>query len=449
MIHALAAAERSIKNAMEHNVHLKNRADAAIAFAMAQGSRPGLERIRELLVRLGNPQDAIPVVHVAGTNGKGSTCAFIESILRSAGYKTGLFSSPFLVSPTEMFCIDGKPISEDELYTLVVETTAAAEGMCGLSCGAPTEFELYTAMAFNLFVRTHCQIVILETGMGGLLDATNVCSAPVLSVITRISLEHQAFLGDDLVSIAKHKAGILRNNGLAIFGPQETEVTEYLNEVADSLHVTVVPETSEPCRLLEITPDAMRFLCAGFGEVSTSLLGLHQMENASVALRATMALQEKGWVIDKQQMLSGLLSARWACRFEVLSTKSITVIDSAHNPDGMRTFVDTFQRVFPNMKAIVLFGVMRDKDVKKMLEMLKPITAQMILVEPNHQRALPMEELYHYAKQTCENVHKSDTIKKAVALGISIREAHQAVVAVGSIYYVGSARQMFLSRENE
>lgn len=416
------------------------KAETCLERARSQGSRPGLERVSELLKRLGHPENRKPPIQTAGTNGKGSTCAFLESILMQAGFHTGMFISPWLSTPAEMFRIDGRPISEERLSLLLAETADAAEGMERLVCGYPTEFEVHAAAASLLFEQEGCTAVLLETGMGGLLDATNTASQNALAIITRISLEHEQWLGHSLSEIAGHKAGILRPGGKAVVWPLAEEAMCVVRETAVRLGTAL--HSPEPDRILvhSMTPTAMSFDAAGFDSLTSRLIGRHQAENAAMAISAALQLRESGWRIGDADIRRGIAAARWPCRFEVFDGPAPFVLDSAHNPDGVRTFVETFREVFPGRRLHLVFGAMRDKDVSAMLAAVAPLTDRLIAVRPSNSRAMDASELANRAKPACERVEKSDTIEQAVRMCLSDLHQDAVCAAIGSIYYMGEIR---------
>ena len=446
-----------------------------------RGILPGLSRTTHLLAILGNPQDGLLLVHVAGTNGKGSICACLESCLRHAGRHTGFFSSPWLLEPTEMFRIDGVPINRDRFAGLV-ETVAAASRLMEPEPGLPTEYEIYAAMAFLLFQQERCTAVVLETCMGGLLDTTNAYRGPNLAVIAKIGLDHTAFLGDSIGRIARHKAGIMRPGCDAVSWPQEDEAARVLAEAAretgSALYTMPRAAVSDirvdargtSFRLCLPDPEALVAGChgegcgedcgedcgegcgedcgedcgEGCGAYRVSLPGAHQAGNAALAAYALVRLQRTGMVPELTWKIirEGLAAVSWPCRFELFAGSPPVILDSCHNPDGVESFVDTFRRVFPGRKAILLFGAMRDKDVAGMLDRLAGIAERFILVRPDTPRAMTLPELEALAVRTCCATEKRATMEEALDAGLASAGPDGILAAVGSISYVGRIRQL-------
>lgn len=314
-----------------------------------QQSRLGLDRIRELLDRLGRPQDRLRFVHVAGTNGKGSTCVFLASVLHAAGYRTGLFTSPYIETFEERIRVDGRNIGADDLMAATLEVRKQAEAMAD----HPTEFELMCAVALVHFARCACDVVVLEVGLGGRFDATNVIDAPEVSVIARIGLDHTALLGTTLAAIAGEKAGIVKPGAPVVSYPQEPEAMDVVRKAAAEAGVSLaVPDFSrlsmEPLRLAELQAQqapCRTFSYAGFRNLQTALLGAYQPANAALAIEAIGVLRSHGWDVSGEAVRSGIASARWPGRFEVVARRPLFIVDGGHNPQGARALVDTLREV--------------------------------------------------------------------------------------------------------
>jgi dihydrofolate synthase/folylpolyglutamate synthase len=439
-----------------------------------RGIRPGLSRISRLLTILGNPEDGLRIVHVAGTNGKGSTCAFLESVLREAGHLTGLFTSPWLTDPCEMFRINGEPISHEMFADLAGTVFFASEGMIG-EPGLPTEYEIYAAMAFLLFHLRHCTAVILETCMGGRFDTTNAYRGRNVAVLTKISLDHVLFLGETLREIAWHKAGIIRQGSDVISWPQSEEAARVIAQEACEAGASLTVLNAQDVRVECVDEQGTTFSIAGLGQFRTTLPGVHQAGNAVLALSALKLMfredakrasplgsqcdagmddipspgtlwEEADPVLTPGIMHAGIRKAVWPCRFEVFAGRPPIVLDSAHNPDGIASFVDTFRRVYPEKKASIIFGAMRDKDVAGMIELLSPIADRFILIRPDSPRAMLLQDLYAIASRRCCRVVKSDTMEAALETGLADTPAEGVLAAVGSIFYMGGLKRVILER---
>ena len=322
-----------------------------------RGSRPGLARVRELLHRLGDPQDGLQFVHIAGTNGKGSTAAMLASILRAAGYTTGLFTSPYLERFAERMQVNGVPVPDAE-FAAVCE---ALQPCIAAMDDPPTEFELVTAAAMLWFRRRGCDVVVLEVGLGGRLDATNVIAAPACAVITNIGLDHTEILGDTLEQIAREKAGILKPGTRAVSYPQTPEVRAVLHEICAQRGIPLTEADAAAIVPLTDGVDGQTFTYRG-AEYTLPLLGAHQLRNAAVALETVTALRARGWRIPDAAVRAGLAQVRWPARFELLRRAPWFVLDGGHNPQCAQTVADNLARYFPGRRITLLVGVLADTD---------------------------------------------------------------------------------------
>jgi dihydrofolate synthase/folylpolyglutamate synthase len=385
----------------------------------------GLERIRRVLEALDNPQRAYRVVHVAGTNGKGSVCAMIDAGLRAAGVRTGLFTSPHLWEPTERIQIDGLPVSQTDFeraFNVVHETALA------LNLDAhPTYFETVTAMAFWLFRERRVDTAVIEVGLGGRLDATNVVE-PALTVITPIDYDHQAYLGDTLELIAGEKAGILKPGVPAIFSKQRPEAAAVLEARAAQLRIPVTRAQEFPLR--DVVLDERG---ATFSGLRCPLAGEHQLDNALTAAQALIALGLPP---------EGIAGARWPGRLEHVAPNPDTILDGAHNPAGARALANYLRRFYSTRKRWIIFGAMRDKDVREVAETLFPLADELVLTAPTApgNRALEPEALLAMAGRG----HTAPTIAAAYEYVLQHVTAEDVIIITGSLYLVGEARQLFL-----
>ncbi|MBI5280713.1 MAG: bifunctional folylpolyglutamate synthase/dihydrofolate synthase [Candidatus Solibacter usitatus] len=400
----------------------------------------GLDRIRTLLDALGRPQDACRVIHVAGTNGKGSTCAMLESVLRHAGVRTGLYTSPHLVEPTERVRIDGRPVSPEQF----ADAFSHVHGTAGrlLSAGAidmhPTYFETVTAMAFVLFRDLGAQTVVLETGMGGRLDATNVVD-PLLSVITPIDFDHEKFLGDTIPQIAREKAGIIQPGRPAVTSRQHPAALRVLEERAAETGSPLLSAAAWRVDHLELHPYGSRFHAAGPGaavEVSCPLIGAHQVENA---LTAIAALSHLG--IAPHQIAAGIAATGWPGRLERVSSEPDVFLDGAHNPAGARALAGYIRHFHHGRRVWMVFGAMRDKNLATIGPVLFPLASELIFTTPAQSRAFLASEIRDISGET--RAHVTAHTGEALAL---VRQARpgDAVFITGSLYLVGEARSLLM-----
>ncbi len=407
-----------------------------------KGSRPGLERITELCERLGNPQDKLKFIHVTGTNGKGSTCAMTESVLRAAGYRTGLFTSPYVKHFNERMAVNGQSVSNERLafVTSVVKTHADAMQ------DSPTEFELITAIAFVLFELEECDIVVLEAGMGGRLDSTNVIKNSVLSVITGVALEHTEYLGDTIEKIAAEKAGIIKPGCPVLYGgpdfnaPETDEngqrtafavIKEKASELGSELHITEYDKLN----VLKATLEKTTLEYGRYKNIEIPLLGLYQPQNCAKCLEIIDVLRTAGYDISAKAIRKGLKKTVWHARFEKLSEKPLVLYDGSHNPDGIEVAIKTIRHYFGENKVNILVGVMADKDYEGMMGALAPLVNKAFAVTPDNPRALPANEL----KNTFDGLGVSSIafnslpagVKKAVA---ESKKTGTPLVCLGSLY---------------
>ncbi|MBQ4065497.1 MAG: bifunctional folylpolyglutamate synthase/dihydrofolate synthase [Clostridia bacterium] len=353
-----------------------------------QGSRPGLSRITELLSRLGNPQKGLRVIHVAGTNGKGSFCAMLESVLRAAGYRTGLFVSPFIEHFEERVQCGGALIEPEELAEIVTEIAPVCRSMEDL----PTEFEILTAIGFTYFKKKQVDVAVVECGMGGRLDSTNVIEDPLLTVITGISLDHVAFLGDTVAKIAAEKAGILKADRPILYGGKDEEARAVIRAHAEELGCPYFEKDFTAIENVSCTLDGTRFDYQDHKDVALSLLGTYQPENAASVLEAVGILRNEGLTIPDDAIRQGLASVRWKGRFEKLSVDPTVIFDGGHNEEGVTAAVKTVRACFGGKKPVIISGVMRDKDYRKIASELASVARTVYTVTPDNPRALPSED---------------------------------------------------------
>ena len=409
-----------------------------------QQSRYGLERTEELLGRLGRPQDRLKFVHVAGTNGKGSTCSFIESALRKAGYKTGLFTSPYIITFEERIRVNGENISLDDLRDVTLAVREHAEAMAAETGEHPTEFELMTAVAFEHFARCNCDIVIAEVGLGGRLDSTNIIDAPEVCVITRIGLDHTELLGDTQAAIAAEKAGIIKPGASVVSWPQDDEgATESIRQAAQEAGAEViVPDFSQ----LEVNPIQNVVRPFNYKGVSytTRLLGSYQPSNAALALEAIFALRDRGWNISDEAISQGIADTSWPARFEVVSVgPPAVVVDGGHNPQGAVALAESLKDAFADKRIVFLMSVLADKDYHAMIRTVAPLGAAWVCVtSPNVLRALSGDDLAQAVAEESRNLGLDPDVRVAPDFGAAMELAKDlagedgVVCAWGSLYSV-------------
>ena len=399
-----------------------------------QAHAPGLERIRTLLHALGDPQKELKFVHVAGTNGKGSVCAYLASVLRCAGYRVGLCTSPFLEDFRERIQVDGKLIPPEVLGELTELARPAAEAMED----HPTEFELITAVAMLYFRRCRCDIVVLEVGLGGALDASNVIDVPEAAVITAMGMDHAAILGPTLADIAAAKAGIIKPGGAVVSFGGCPEADAVIRERCREQGAQLTEVDFSRLRVVGTGLDGTDLEFAPYGALHVPLVGLYQAKNAAVAVTTVEVLEKRGWEISRRALEQGLTSVCWPGRLEVVRrTGPVILRDGAHNAHGMAATVESLRALFPGKKLTILMGVMADKDVEDMLKLLAPIAGQVFTVRPESPRAMPAEELAALVNRYGVPAVPCAGVAAGLQAAAEAAGADGAVCALGSLYLVG------------
>lgn len=400
-----------------------------------KGSIPGLSRTRELLGRLGDPQKKLKFVHIAGTNGKGSTAAMLDAILRAAGYRSGLYTSPFITCFNERMQVNGEMISDGELAEITEEVKPHAEAMTD----HPTEFELVTAIAMVYFARHACDIVVLEVGMGGELDSTNVIDTPEVAVICNIGYDHMEVLGDTLEKIAHAKAGIIKG-GDAVIYRCSASVEAVFAERCKAVGATLHKADFDGLRLIRSSFAGQVFDCGERKALELPLLGRHQLKNAAVVLGAVDVLTKNGWRISEQQLRAGLKSVTWPGRFELLRNDPVFIVDGGHNPQCIEALAKNIADYLPDMEITGLTGVLADKDYADMYRIVAPYITRFVTVTPPNPRALSAEKLADALARYDKPVTACGSVAEGVRTAIAQTPSGGAVVAFGSLYMVGDIR---------
>ncbi len=407
------------------------------------GSRPGLSRTEELLARLGNPEKDMKFIHVAGTNGKGSTCSMLNSILRAAGYKVGLYTSPYIVRFNERMCINGELISDFELAELVEVIKPFAESMED----KPTEFEIITALAFLYFKRNACDIVVLEVGMGGRLDSTNVIEAPVVSVITGVAIDHTAVLGNTVEEIAFEKAGIIKRGRPVVYGGRDDNAFGVISAKTIETGSDVCRTRLDSLKIHSMDVDGTIFDYGDYSELKLSLCGEYQLDNAATVLETIGVLNDNGFEISVDAVREGLSNARWRARFELLANDPSVVFDGSHNIQGVTAAAESIKRFFvgdDKNKVALLMGVLADKDYRDMVALLAPLVEKAFAVTPPSPRALSAESLAEVYRDFGVDAVSSDNIDDGVAMAYGYaKKEKRPLVMLGSLYMYGDVYNAF------
>ena len=408
-----------------------------IGSAKWQRSKPGLERTRELLRCLGNPEKQLKFVHVAGTNGKGSTCACVASVLQQAGYRTGLYISPYINRFNERMQINGEEIPDGELEQIVDEIRPFADAMED----TPTEFEVITAVAMKYFLNNKADIVVLEVGLGGELDSTNVIDTPEVAVITAIGLDHTALLGNTLPEVASAKAGIIKAGGLVCAYPADDDVTAVFENKCREVGASLTMTDMGNLNVKAVELDGCTFDFGGLKDVFVPLAGSYQPWNASVAITACRLLASRGWKITDEDIVQGLAKVKWPGRFEVLMKHPVFVLDGAHNPHGIKATVASLKEHFGDRKLTFVMGVMADKDVSHMVEMITPLADRVYTARPENYRAMDPMDLARQFQLRGAMALPCPSIQRAVDEAIAHEGPDGVVVALGSLYFSSDIRQ--------
>lgn len=404
------------------------------------GSRPGLDRMRILLKRMGDPQDKLKYIHVAGTNGKGSVCAMLSAVLTAAGYKTGLFISPYITDFRERIQINNIMIGKDVLAAAVERTFPLVEQLSREGI-VITEFEYVNALEFYIHANENCDIVVLETGMGGLLDCTNVIKQPLCSVITTIGLDHTAVLGNTVEKIAAQKCGIIKQNSIAITSKQDKRAMDIIEITAKNLGVPLVKSESVTIDVLSETLSGSIFRYKGL-ELSLRLAGDHQLENAKTALAALYTLRQQNLLkLNDTDIQKGFANAVNPARLELLCNAPVVLLDGAHNPNGIEALKNAIKKFLPNEKITCIMGMLADKDIDNSISLLDGIFDRVFTVPVKNPRALSSEKLAEKFKSRYKNVFCFDSAEKAFDVAFNdARQDSGAIVVCGSLYLAGEIR---------
>lgn len=412
-----------------------------------KGSVLGLGRIQELMDRLGNPEKNLKFVHVAGTNGKGSTCACISSILTQAGYKTGLFTSPYIIKFNERIQIDGEYISDEDLEEITNRVRPHADVMND----SPTEFELITGIALEYFRSKACDIVVLEVGLGGELDSTNVIPCPEVEVITSIGLDHTEQLGNTIEAVANAKAGIIKPNSDVVISGGDDRAEAVIREVCIKQNSQLKIVDRNKITVKHESLDGITFDYDTLLDLTIPLVGTYQPVNASTAILAIDVLRIKGWKISDDDIRSGISKVKWPGRFEVLNNDPYLILDGAHNPHGMKATVESLKTHFDSRKGVFIMGAMADKDITAMVELLMPIAGRIITVTPDNPRAMKADKLAELICSLGCNAEAASNIDEALKRGLESSRDYAYLCALGSLYFSADVRmaagKLFVSAE--
>lgn len=404
-----------------------------------KGSKLGLDRTRELLGKLNDPQKELKFIHIAGTNGKGSTAAMLSSILEEAGYRVGLYTSPFINRFNERMQVNHQPIPDEELAALTEYVRPHADAMAD----SPTEFELITALAMVWFARQKCDIVVLEVGMGGELDSTNIIDVPEAAVIAAMGMDHVKELGPTMADIARAKAGIIKEGGRVVSYGGNLEADEVIAAVCRARNASLCQPDFSAIVPGDFSLEGQTFSYKGWCGLRIPLVGAYQMNNAAVVLETVEVLRQRGWSVSDEAVRQGLADTRWPARFEVLRRDPVFIVDGGHNPHGIRATAESLRRLFPGRKITFVTGVMADKDVEHILGLIVPLADQFFTVRPDNPRAMDAGELARRIEAMGAKATPCASVRDGVDRAIQAEGPHGVACALGSLYMSGEVRSCF------
>ena len=402
-----------------------------------KGSIPGLGRTQELLAKMGNPEKKLKFIHIAGTNGKGSTAAMSASILQQAGYKVGLYTSPYIYRFHERMQVNGVQISDEDLAAVTEYVKPLADSMTE----SPTEFELVCCIAFEYFLRQNCDIVVLEVGMGGAFDATNVIEVPEVAVITNIGLDHTDFLGNTLEEIAATKAGIFKDGGNAVIYRGTEGVEKVFEDICAQRNVGLKKADFDGLNLISHGLEGQCFDCGDRKALQLPLLGIHQLKNAAVVLSIMDTLIAKGWNITEENIRQGMRLVTWPGRFDIVGREPLFIIDGGHNPQCIEALVVNIRDYLTDKKVIALTGVLADKDYADMYKPVMPYIQEFVCVTPPNPRKLEAVELAKHLMSVGAKATPCESIEDGVRAARDLAGREGVVLCFGSLYTIGSIKE--------
>lgn len=415
--------------------------------ATQYGIVPGLGSIRRLMGIFGDAQDRIPAIHVAGTNGKGSVCAFLSAALTEAGYRVGRFHSPAVFSRREVFRIGEEMIGEEAYAGVMDRVRWACEQLVSAGHPHPTSFEVETAAAFLWFCENHCDLILLEAGMGGAMDATNLIASPLCSALTSISLDHRAYLGDTVGEIAKAKAGIIKKGCPVVALRQNEAVNQAIEERARQMGAPCAWVDERECEVLSRQPGRLLVEHPRYGRIETTLSASYQAQNLAVALGVLEVLETRGFPVSRGQAVAGIQQARWPGRYEILGTDPYFVIDGAHNAAAVLRLRESIEKDFTNRKIIYIIGVLKDKEHLQEIGSLIQGAEWAYAVTPDSPRALDGELLAGELRGHVAHAIACPKVEDAVDAALEQAGSEGVVVAFGSLSYLGEAKRAFFQKK--
>lgn len=411
-----------------------------VEYLQRYGSVPGLQNMQRLCERLDNPQEGLKFVHIAGTNGKGSVLAYVSTVLQTAGYKVGRYISPAILDYRERFQIGGRLIAKTELCRYLERIKEIAEQMVAEGLTHPTPFEIETAIAFLYFLDKKCDIVVLETGLGGSLDATNIINTTVCAVFASISMDHMAVLGDSIEKIAKQKAGIIKDKCRIVTCRQKDEVMQVIANAAGERGCSLTIADSGKAAHIKYGLGKQHFSYGGYKKLEITMSGRFQIDNAVLALEVVNALRSEGFRVSEKQLRTGLMQTTWPGRFSIIGKKPLFIADGAHNEDAAKRLAESLRLYFTNKRIIYIMGVLADKEYNKIIQATYELAQHIITVKPPHNaRALDGYELAHAVKEYHNSVTVADSLMEAAEMSYLLagKDTNTVIIAFGSLSFLG------------
>lgn len=406
-------------------------------------SRVGLVNITKLLEESGNPQNKLKIIHVAGTNGKGSICNYLQNMLMAAGYSVGLYTSPSLKEFNERIRIDHDDISDEDLLDL----TRRLNSQLTQTKATPSFFEWITTLAFHYFYEKQPDFVILEVGLGGRLDATNVIEAPLISIISPIGLDHQEYLGDSLGAIAGEKAGIIKANIPVVLYPgQSSEVSDVIEAKAKEMNASLILPNMQQFKIISVKADEQVFAYKGLHSLKMHTIGVNQFHNAVVAVEAILTLRDRDEIdIADEHIKEGIEQSKWPGRFEKMLDKPTFIVDGAHNSEGVASLKENIETYYPHAKVTAIIGALNDKNFSEMIQLIDPVVDHYYVVSPKNKRTLSIAEMKAQMNHvTQKEIRALSSLEESVHEAMNTASPESVIVCFGSLYLVSECREIIL-----
>lgn len=406
-----------------------------------QGRRRfGLNKLEEVLHQLNDPHKKLSFVHVAGTNGKGSTAAMLSSVLTKAGYKTGLYTSPHLMRYNERMKINGQDIPDEDF----IEAAETVKEVCDKMGGVPIVFEILTLMALWYFAKEQCDIVILEVGIGGRIDATNCIPSPKAAVITQLGLDHTETLGDTLEKIAAEKGGIIKPGCYAVMAEQQDSAMDVVREICKQKQVSLTISFVSRMKVMSSSVEGQQIEDKEYGAIFLPLAGAHQVKNLANVLETVGVLKQQGYQISNDAVVDGIRQTKWPARMQRLCTNPDFLLDGGHNPQCVQAATEALKAFYPDKKVVFLTGMMQDKDTDRMLEEMVPLAQEFVCIHPDSQRAMDQNDMCRMLRERYGvQATACQTVNEGIRTAIKKAGDHAVVCALGSLYLAGEIQSFF------